>query len=214
MFPEIPAQGRLMTGERTLKIRYRGIFKRFRKDREGAAAIEFALLAIPFLMLTFATIETFVAFAGEQLMANAVDTMARKIRTGEITFGQGKATDVTEVEFRQQFCDEISILRMCSSTEALTPSKLYLDVRQFASFADMPKDIPKVSSAEYSDLDTSEFTFSPGGPDTNNMVRAYYRWQIVTDLVRPFITNIRPPGKLVPTDYLIVSTAAFQNEKY
>lgn len=203
-----------MTEQRTQKTKGWRTFTRFRKDREGAAAIEFALLAIPFLMLIFATFETFFAFAGEQLMANAVDTMARKIRTGEITFGQGKATDVTEVEFRQEFCDQIVILRMCSSTEVNTPSKLYLDVRQFASFADMPKDIPKVSSAEYADLDTSEFAFSPGGSDTNNMVRAYYRWQIITDLVRPFITNIRPPGKLVPTDYLIVSTAAFQNEKY
>lgn len=188
--------------------------RRFRGDRGGAAAIEFALLAIPFMMLIFATIETFTAFAGEQLMANAVDTMARKIRTGEITFGQGKATDVTEVEFRQMFCDEVAILHMCSASEAATPSKLHLDVRQFASFADMPKEVPKVSSAEYSDLDTSEFAFSPGGPNTNNMVRAYYRWQIITDLVRPFITNIRPEGTLMPTDFLIVSTAAFQNEEY
>ena len=90
-----------MTGQRTQTIKGWRTFTRFRKDREGAAAIEFALLAIPFLMLIFATFETFFAFAGEQLMANAVDTMARKIRTGEITFGQGKATDVTEVEFRQ-----------------------------------------------------------------------------------------------------------------
>jgi Flp pilus assembly protein TadG len=203
-----------MTGNSSDTQKKWGILRRFRRNREGAAAIEFALLAIPFLMLVFATFETFFAFTGEQLMANAVDTMARKIRTGEITFGQGKATDVTEVEFRKEFCDEIAILNMCSTTEATTPSKLYLDVRQFASFADMPKEVPKVSSAEYSDLDTSEFAFSPGGSNTNNMVRAYYRWQIITDLVRPFITNIRPPGKLVPTDFVIVSTAAFQNEKY
>jgi Flp pilus assembly protein TadG len=187
---------------------------RFRKDRDGAAAIEFALLAIPFLMLVFATFETFIAFAGEQLMSNAVGTMARKIRTGEITFGQGKPTDVTEAEFRAEFCAEIAILNMCSSTEANTPAKLYLDVRQFSTFADMPKDIPKVSTAAYSDLDTSQFAFSPGGPDTKNMVRAYYRWQVMTDLIRPYITNIRPPNKIIPTDFLIVSTSAFQNEKY
>ncbi|MBL0375190.1 pilus assembly protein [Rhizobium sp. KVB221] len=201
---------------RQISDRKRGwrLLVQFRKDRDGAAAIEFALLSIPFLMLVFATFETFIAFAGEQLMSNAVETMARKIRTGEITFAQGKSTDKTEAEFRAMFCDEIAVLNMCSSTEANTPEKLYVDVRQFASFADMPRDIPKISSEEYSDLDTSEFAFSPGGADSNNMVRAYYRWQIMTDLVRPYITNIRPPGKLIPTDFLIVSTAAFQNEKY
>lgn len=191
-----------------------GLLGRFRRDRDGAAALEFAILVVPFLMLMFATFETFLAFSGEQLMANAVETMARKIRTGEVTFGQGKPTDVTEAEFRQMFCDEISILRMCSATEAVTPEKLYLDVRQFANFADMPRDVPKVSTADYSDLDTSGFAFSPGGANSKNMLRAYYRWQVMTDLVRPYITNIRPANKPVPTDFLIVQTAAFENEDY
>jgi Flp pilus assembly protein TadG len=190
------------------------LLARFGKNRDGAAALEFALLAIPFMMLIFATFETFLAFAGEQLMNNAVDTMARKIRTGEITFGQGKPTDMTESEFREAFCAEISVLRMCSSTEASSPAKLYLDIRQFSTFADMPKDVPRVSSDQYSDLDTTEFAFSPGGSESKNMVRAYYRWQVMTDLIRPYITNIRPAGKLIPTDFLIVSTSAFQNEKY
>lgn len=203
-----------MAGDVTRSRGRKRLFRRFRDDREGAAALEFALLAIPFLMLVFATFETFLAFAGEQLMANAVDTMARKIRTGEITFGLGKSTDMTESEFREAFCAEVAVLRMCSSSEATTPAKLYLDVRQFASFADMPKDVPRVSSAEYSDLDTSEFAFSPGGPESKNMVRAYYRWQVMTDLIRPYITNIRPAGTVLPTDFLIVSTSAFQNEKY
>jgi Flp pilus assembly protein TadG len=187
---------------------------RFGRDRRGAAALEFAILAIPFLMLIFATFETFVAFAGEQLMSNAVDTMARKIRTGEITFGQGKPTDMTESEFREAFCAEVSIMRMCSGSEMTTPSRLYLDVRQFSSFADMPTQVPRISSDQYSDLDTTNFAFSPGSSDSKNMVRAYYKWQVMTDLVRPYISNLRPAGKLIPTDFLIVSTAAFQNEKY
>lgn len=199
------------TGHRRWRTR---LLAKFVKNREGAAAIEFAILAIPFLMLVFATLETFLAFAGEQLMANAVETMARKVRTGEITFGLGKSTDMTEAEFREAFCAEIVILNMCSSTEATTPSKLFIDVRQFSSFADMPREVPRVSSDTYADLDTSEFAFSPGGPETKNMVRAYYRWQVLTDLIRPYITNIRPPDKLIPTDFLIVSTSAFQNENY
>jgi Flp pilus assembly protein TadG len=184
------------------------------RDRDGAAALEFALLAVPFMLLIFATFETFFAFAGEQLMANAVETMARKIRTGEITFGQGKPTDVTEAEFRQLFCDEISILSMCSSTEATTPEKLYLDVRTFTSFADMPREVPKLTADQFSDLDTSDFAFSPGGANSKNFLRAYYRWQIMTDIMRPYITNIRPANKPIPTDFLIVQTSTFENEDY
>lgn len=203
-----------MAGNSMKTSKTRKLFRRIRTERDGATAVEFALLAMPFMLLVFATFETLIAFAGERLLANAVDTMARKIRTGEITFGQGKSTDVTEVEFRQAFCDEISIFNMCSSSEAATPEKLYIDVRQFGTFAEMPLSVPKVSSDKYADLDTSEFAFSPGGAKSRNMVRAYYRWQIMTDLVRPMVTNIRPPGKLIPTDYLIVYTAAFENEDY
>lgn len=195
------------------KSRFRTLL-RFRREETGAAALEFAILAVPFMMLIFATFETFFAFAGEQLMANAVETMARKVRTGEITFGQGKPTDVTEAEFRQLFCDEVSILHMCSESEAMAPEKLYLDVRQFSSFADMPREVPKVSTADYADLDTSDFAFSPGGANSKNMLRAYYRWQIMTDLMRPYITNIRPANKPVPTDFLIVQTSTFENEDY
>ena len=103
---------------------------------------------------------------------------------------------------------------MCSATEAASPEKLYLDVRQFSSFADMPREVPKVSTADYADLDTTELAFAPGGANSKNMLRAYYRWQIMTDLMRPYITNIRPAGKPVPTDFLIVQTAAFENEDY
>ncbi len=51
------------------------------RSRDGAAAIEFAILAIPYFMIVFAIIETFVAFTAEQLVSNAVDTFARKFRT-------------------------------------------------------------------------------------------------------------------------------------
>ncbi len=41
----------------------------------GAAAVEFALVAVPFLALTFAMMETaFVFFAGQTLEAAAADS--------------------------------------------------------------------------------------------------------------------------------------------
>lgn len=203
-----------MRGDKRFLNRARRAFCGFGGASDGAAAIEFAILVLPFIILVFAIFETFTAFAGEQLVGNAVETMARKIRTGEITFGQGKSTDMTEAEFRQAFCDEISIFHMCDDAEVTTPSKLYIDVRQFANYSDMPLSVPKISTEAYSDLDTSEFAFSPGGADSKNMVRAYYRWSVVTDLVRPYVANIKPTGETVPTQFLIVATSVFENEDY
>lgn len=187
--------------------RSRSLFKRLLREKSGTSAIEFSLLALPFLMVLFASLETFTAFTAEQLLANATETMARKIRTGEIT------SAMPEEDFRKAFCAEISIIMTCSATEAKTASKLFIDVRSFSEFSKIPKTIPRVGGAN-SDLDTSGFKFLPGGPTTINIVRAYYRWEVITDLVRPYITNLRPAGSSMPKDYLMVATAAFRNESY
>ena len=180
--------------------------RRFVHSRDGAAAIEFALLSIPYFMIVFAILETFVAFAAEQLVSSSVDNMGRKLRTGQIT-----AANTTEEKFRQDFCDEISILIKCSESDA---NRLYLDVETYSNFSQVPTTIPRISSSDpFSDLKTTDFKFAPGGKGTINMVRAYYKWQIITDLIRPYITNIRPAGSM-PTDFLIVATAVFQNEQY
>ncbi|ANL32367.1 Flp pilus assembly TadG-like protein [Rhizobium phaseoli] len=189
-------------------------FRAAARSRDGAAAIEFALLAIPYFVVIFAILETFIAFAAEELVSNAVDTMSRRMRTGQVTYNLGRTTDMTQTQFRQAFCNEIAILISCSATEAATPSKLYLDVQTFATFSAIPTTIPKLSTDRYSDINTAAIKYSPGAAGSINMLRAYYRWEIITDLVRPYITTIRPSDGSMPTQYLIIATAAFQNEQY
>ena len=181
----------------------KGLRERFLARRDGAAAIEFALLALPFFVMVFASIETFVAFTGEQLLANATDTMARKIRTGEIR------STMSKEDFRKAFCEEIKILMPCSATEAAKPDKLFIDVRSFATYADIPKAVPITDG----DLDTASFKFEPGGKKTINIVRAYYRWDVVTDLVRPMLSSVRSADGS-RQNYLMVATAVIQNEDY
>ncbi len=178
------------------------------RSRDGSAAIEFALLAIPYFLVVFAIIETFIAFAGEQLVSNAVDTVSRKMRTGQMT-----PTNTNVTAFRTALCNEVSILIKCSATEVATPSKLFVDVQTFSTFAAIPTTIPRTSTNAYADIKTSDFKYQPGGSGTINMVRAYYRWQIITDLIRPYITNIRPTDGS-SSYFLIVATTAFQNEQY
>lgn len=193
--------------------RRRGLLRRFAREKSGTSTIEFALLALPFILVVFASLETFTAFTAEQLLANATETMARKVRTGEITFGLNPATDMSEEQFRKAFCNEISIIMTCSETEAKKPSRLFIDVRSFADFSKIPVAIPRKGGSN-GDLDTSGFKFAPGGPTTINIVRAYYRWEVITDVVRPYVTNLRSAGSSMPNDYLMVSTAAFRNENY
>ena len=236
--------------ENTRRPRFR-LWRKLARSRDGAAAIEFAILAIPYFMIIFAIIETFVAFAAEQLVTNAVNTLGRQLRTGQITYQLGRPdTDMDVLKFRKAFCDEVDIMIQCSETEISTPSKLYIDARTFASFAGSARSGPTATSMPSISRPngcprarpTSWFAttwpttrscrssrwatpfstaacatgsnFTPGGPRTKNMLRAYYRWQVITDLIRPYITTIRPSDGSLPSDFLIVATTAFENENY
>ena len=59
----------------------KGLFRRLLRRRDGATAIEFAILAIPFFVIVFASIETFVAFMGDQLLANAAFYVTNALTT-------------------------------------------------------------------------------------------------------------------------------------
>lgn len=118
--------------------------RRFARSREGAAAIEFAILALPYFLVVFAIIETFLAMMGEQLVTNATDRLARQLRTGQIS------STISQEDFRKLFCAEVSILITCSTDEIKKPEKLYIDLRSFNTFADIPKTIPLTPNGQFS----------------------------------------------------------------
>lgn len=180
---------------------------RVRRDENGATAIEFALLAIPFFLLIFAIIETCIAFAAEQTLNYAVDKLGRELRTGQITFNTGASTDITEDEFRTRLCNEVSIVFTCGSD---VNNRLFFDLQNYSSFASIPTDVPLSSGR----LDTSGFNFNPGGPSTINVLRAYYAWKVTADLFRPYIANVKLAGSSDENHYLIVATTAYRNEAY
>ncbi len=99
--------------------------RRFAKNEQGATAIEFVMLALPFTLLIFAILETCISFAGQQILSNATDKIARQIRTGQL-----KAAVLTETRLRTEICDEIKIIVAAGCPE------LEVDLREYATFAD------------------------------------------------------------------------------
>ncbi len=190
----------LTIGKRT--SRKSGSFRRFLGDRRGATALEFAILAPIFLGVVFAIIETCVAYVAEQVLLNANDAMARKIRMGEVTFNTGRPTDTTKEQFRALFCDELVVLLSCSPEEVMIPSRLHIDVRSVTSFNGQANTIP----------DPLPNTFSPGGKETINIVRSYYTWPVIVDYLR--LVTFHSPQSSSVNQQLLVATAVFKNEDY
>lgn len=172
------------------------LFGRFGRDREGAAAIEFAVLAIPFALLVFAILESCISFAAQQVLANATDDIARQLRTGQI-----KAADVSEGSLKDIICNRIDII-VASDCE----SNLEVDLREFDTFAAAAA--VKIKIGPNGDLDTSDFAVDPGPSMSKNMLRVFYRWPVITDLMRKSMSNLKD------NKTLHFATATWQNEPF
>ena len=57
--------------------------RRFRRNRRGSAAVEFALVAPVFFALLFAIIETALVFFAGQVLETITQDSARQILTGQ-----------------------------------------------------------------------------------------------------------------------------------
>ncbi len=97
MFEIVKTQ--LANGARRLKA-IRAV-RRLLRQQDGAAAVEFGLVAAPFLALIFAIMETAIVFFSGQALETAVADSARLIMTGQAqTQGMSQA-DVQERGLRE-----------------------------------------------------------------------------------------------------------------
>lgn len=169
---------------------------RFARAEGGATAVEFALVAGPFLLLTVGLGEIAMIGFTQTSLDYAVSETARKVRTGEV-----QTDGVSASELRTELCETFN--RVLGSP---CVGKLFLDVRRFNSFVDAGSD----SNDPMSDgsMDDSEFAFQPGAPSDIVVVRAYYRWDIIT----PFFEQVF--GNTSSGDRVLSSTMMFRNEPF
>lgn len=163
----------------------------FRRDRRGVAAIEFAMLALPFFATIFAILETSLVFVGELTLDQSVDRVARKIRTGELTKAEPSVED-----FRKDICSGVSFLMDCD--------KLMIDLKVYDQFSDLPPPSPILSG----DVNTADFGYELGGPEEITALRVYYKWPIHTDIMRRYLSSMNDGS------HLLFSMAAFRTEPF
>ena len=165
-------------------------FARFARKQDGAAAVEFALVALPFFGLTFAILETaLVFFANQTLQAAAADS-GRLIMTG-----QAQTASYTASDFKTQVCNRIYGLFNCTSN-------MTVDVKTYTTFGSV-NNTPPVTNGQFNSNSTGCTT---GGPGCIQVVTLYYQWPIYVPLL-----NL---GTLNGGNYLLQATSVFKNEPY
>lgn len=173
--------------------RYTGcvIARRMVRQEDGAAAVEFALVAAPFLAMVFAIIETAIVFFAGQALETAAADSARLIMTG-----QAQNAGFDQAKFKQAVCAKIHGLFNCNGG-------LAVDVKNYPSFANIPVDKPITNGQ----LDNN-FGYAPGGPEDIVVVRLMYQWPVYVSLLGLNLSDMAGGKRL------IMSTVAFRNEPY
>lgn len=167
---------------------------RFRRDQRGASAVEFGLVALPFVALMFAILETALVFFAGQALETAISDTARLIRTG-----QAKDGGMTVEQFRQNICDRIYQLFDCEGG-------LELDVRTYPTFDSISLGPPEID--EEGELVTDDFDFQIGDAGDIVVVRAFYAWPLIITTLGNDLSNYGD------RKHLLVATAAFKNEPF
>ena len=172
----------------------RSILGRFRRNRRGSAAVEFALVAPLFFCMLFAILETAIVFFAGQLLENATLESARLILTR-----QAQNTSMTEADFKQNLCDRIKVMFNCQGNLG----NLTVDITSFAPGASITISDPIVAG---SFTGTFAYTLPPSGSPNTIVVRAFYQWPL-------FVTRLGYNiGNLNGGKRLLSATAAFHVE--
>jgi Flp pilus assembly protein TadG len=162
---------------------------RFARAEQGATAVEFAFVAIPFLLLVFAIIELGLVFLVSLTLENAVIDTGRTIRTGQV-----QTTGGTAATFKTAVCAKMSWLGAnCSGA-------LSIDVRTYSDYA------TTTTNANSGTVPTT-LNFNPGVSGSIVLVRAYYTWPLITPLLKTGLQTAN--GKRI-----IYAATAFTNEPY
>ena len=101
------------------------ILRRFRRNRRGSAAVEFALVAPIFFAVLFAIIELALVFFASQILETVTQDSARLIMTGQ---AQAQGPAFKKEQFKDAVCARLVTMFDCHNGVSI-------DVRSYPSFA-------------------------------------------------------------------------------
>ncbi|KYH00080.1 pilus assembly protein [Bradyrhizobium daqingense] len=181
-----------MIGHAATTKRRRDRCAAFARDSRGATAVEFALVAAPFLALIIALIQTFLVFFAQQMLESVVRQSGRLVMTGQV-----RSAQMSQAVFKQKVCDQIVILFNCNG--------LMVDMQVATSWTSANTGMPSLTY-DGSGKVSNTWQYNYGDRGDIVVLRVMYEWPVVLGPLGFNLSNLSNGNRL------IMSTAAFQNE--
>ena len=131
----------------------------FGRREEGATAVEFALVAFPFIALLMVIFESAIVMFTDISLQNGVTAASRLIRTGQV-----QTQGMSQSAFRKILCDNVASYIDCS--------KIRIDVTKSTT--------PVVNGVDQQTVDdkTDPERWQTSGPSDWVLVQARYDWKL------------------------------------
>jgi Flp pilus assembly protein TadG len=176
----------------------RNRFVAFIKDSKAATAVEFALIAMPFLALIAGLMQTFLLFFAQSVLENAVRASARQIMTGQVqTADASMGQTLGQAAFHQTVCNNANVLFTCTG--------LMVDVQVANNWSSTNTAMPTLTYDSNGNVNNA-WQFNPGNAGDVVVVRVMYLWPVFFGSIAFNMANQANGTRE------IMATAAFQNE--
>lgn len=164
----------------------------FVRDSKGATAVEFALVAAPFLALIIALFQTFLVFFAQQLLETVASQSARLVMTGQV-----QTQNMDQATFKQQVCGNIRIFFDCNS--------LMVDLQVANSWSSTNTGMPTLTYDSNGNV-SNTWQFNAGHAGDIVVLRVMYVWPVMLGPLGFNLSNLSTGNRL------LMASAAFQNE--
>ncbi|GLK81036.1 TadE family protein [Methylopila turkensis] len=182
--------------------------RRFRADRSGSTAIEFALIAPPLVLFTVGIVEVGIMVAGQQALEDAVFIATRTSKTGYVASGSTQQADINAAIRKAAGA-------LLDPAKIVVTSKAYEDfsnIGQPEPFTDLNKNGVRDALEPFTDVngngvyDTDQGRSGSGSSSEIVLFTATYPWPLHTPLIAQIV------GK--NGTYELKASSAVKNEPY
>ncbi|MGH6671314.1 MAG: TadE/TadG family type IV pilus assembly protein [Xanthobacteraceae bacterium] len=174
--------------------------KHFSLCQKGTTAIEFALVAAPFLALLVALLETGLVFFAGRVLDEVTEEASRYVLTG-----QAQQSNMTQAQFENYICTSSNTATLVSAL--FNCSNLMVNVEDYSDFASASTSSPTLTFNADGTV-SNAWNYSPGSPGSIVVVQVMYQWPIILGPLGFNLSNLSNGNRL------LVSTAVFKNEPY
>jgi Flp pilus assembly protein TadG len=172
----------------------------FWRCRNGVTAVEFALVAAPFLALLVAIVQSGLVFFAQRVLDEVTEEASRTIMTG-----QAQTAGMTQSQFANYVCTGANTSALVSAL--FTCSNFMVNIQNYANFAAANTATPTLTFNSSGGV-SNTWNYDTGNPGDIVVVQLMYQWPIVLGPLGFNLSNLGNGNRL------LISTAVFKNEPY